>query len=376
MAAVALLASACGGHGADAVPTRTRGPYLQLVTSRSATVVWDTSAPAPCTVRVAAAGAEPRSVVGRTATICVVALDGLTPGTAYAYTVEAGPAAVAAPATFRTDDPARTTFSFAVVGDSGSGSPDQRAVAERMLAAQPDFVLSTGDMVYENGAAADFDGEFFAPYRELLARVVFWPVLGNHDVRTAHGAPWREAFVTPANNPAHEEGYYSFDWGTAHVVVLDSNADASPGSPQGDFLDHDLSATSARWTFVAFHHAIYSTGTKHGSKLDLRAAIVPVLDRHRVDVVFNGHNHIYERTKPLRADAVVEPGAGTVYVTTGGGGKELQGVGPPAEWTAHSERAFHFTRVAVDGDEIRLQMVRADGSVGDDVAWRKASADR
>src|SRR5436309_81680 len=79
-----------------------------------------------------------------------------------------------------------------------------------------------------------------------------WPCLGNHDVVTAGGQPWRDAFYPPANNPAGTENYYSFDFGNAHVAVIDSNASTSPSGAQYRWLDDDLVASTARWKFVAF----------------------------------------------------------------------------------------------------------------------------
>ena len=365
-----LVVAACGAASA---PRLTRGPYLQILTASSVTVVWNTDEPAACAVRVRSPAGDARVVTGPIAAVCAVALGDLAPGTTYGYVPLAGETALDGESTFHTDDPARA-FTFLVVGDSGSGSQEQLALRDRMLASPPDFVLSTGDMVYESGAAEDFDRDFFVPYRDLVRRVVFWPVLGNHDFKTERGQPWRDAFWTPADNPAHDEGYYSFDYGNAHVVVLDSNAPTAPGSPQYAFLDAQLGRTKARWKLVAFHHAIYSSGSKHGSALKIRANLVPLFDRHHVDLVFNGHNHIYERTKPLRADAVVAPGDGTTYVTTGGGGKTLQGLGPLHDFTAYAEVAYHFTRVAIDGDRLALEMVRVDGTVGDTFRVAKDAA--
>ncbi len=256
-----------------------------------------------------------------------------------------------------------------MLGDSGDGGTAQLRVRDRLLATPADFILHTGDMVYQNGAAEDFDRTYFAPYRALLRRLVLWPCLGNHDVRTADGAPWLEAFHTPANNPAGKEHYYSFDFGTAHVAVLDSNRSTSPGSAQHLFLDQDLGASTALWKFVAFHHSIYSSGN-HGSDLQIRANLVPLFDKHGVDVVLMGHDHHYERTLPLRADLVVEPGLGTAYITTGGGGAELYPVGANT-FTAYAESAFHYTRVAVDGGTLLAQMIRDDGTIGDSLTLVK-----
>jgi len=97
---------------------------------------------------------------------------------------------------------------------------------------------------------------------------------------------------------------------------------------------------------VAFHDTIYSSGS-HGSDLTVRANLVPLFDKYGVDMVFMGDDHDYERTKPQRNNVVVQPGAGTVYVTTGGGGDQLRPVGS-STFTAYAESAFHFTRVTVN----------------------------
>jgi hypothetical protein len=242
-----------------------------------------------------------------------------------------------------------------------------------MVATPADFILHTGDMVYDRGEAVRFDPAVFAPYAPLLRRVVLWPCLGNHDVRTDLGKPWLDVFYTPANNPEHDETYYSFRFGNALFVVLNSNAPLAPGSHQYRFLDGALSATDATWRFVAFHHTIYSNG-HHGSRTDIRDALVPVFDRQRVDAVFMGHDHDYERTVPLRGGQRVEPGTGTIYVTTGGGGQTLRKVGSSA-FTADAEEVFHFVRVAVDGRSLQLQMVRQDGTIGDEMRVAKSPGD-
>jgi len=363
LVALAVLAASTA-HAAKVV----RGPYLQLVGAHAATVVWKTDTPAACAVELHGPDGASRRVTGGHGKRCAVAVDDLAPGAAYEYVPLADGAALTGTSQFRTDDPA-APFAFLVLGDSGCGCEMQRAVAARMEATPADFLLHTGDMVYEEGAAADFDAKLFAPYAMLLRRLDLWPTLGNHDIRTSDGTPWRHAFRTPANNPDHDAGYYSFDHGNAHVVVLNSSADTRPGSRQRAFLDADLGASHATWKFVVFHHTIYSSGY-HGSNLKLRANLLPVLDSHAVDVVFMGHDHDYERTLPLRANAQVAPGAGTVYVTTGGGGDALRPVGT-SPFTARAEATFHFVRVAIDGKKLTATMLRADGTVGDELTLEK-----
>ena len=349
----------------------TRGPYLQLVTGNSAMVVWRTHDSAPCSLGIGPVGGARRTIDGATGTTCAIAVDGLLPGTTYAYVTLAGGDLLGSEATFRTDDPS-APFSFVAIGDHGDNiSSSQAAVRDRMIALNPDFIVSVGDMIYSDGAAADFDPKFFTPYASLLRRVVFWPCLGNHDVRSSGGDPWRDAFYTPANNAAANEGYYSFDQGNAHFVVIDSNRSTSPGSSLHTFLDQDLAASHAAWKFVSFHHTIYSSGT-HGSATGIRDDLRPLFDEYAVDIVFMGHDHDYERTVPLRDDKEVSPGEGTIYITTGGGGASLRTAGR-SDFTAYAESEFHVTDVTVNGGMLRSEMVRSDGVVRDAVVLSKGS---
>ncbi|MCC6847331.1 MAG: metallophosphoesterase family protein [Deltaproteobacteria bacterium] len=357
---------------AGAGPTLTRGPYLQRLTPQSVTVVWRTDAAAACSLAIRGEGEPSRIVEGATGVSCAVEVGGLRPATEYRYAPRADGVGLGDESSFRTDGP-RTRFTFLVLGDSGCGCPAQLAVRDRMLASPADFLLHTGDMIYRKILRPeDFDRLLFGPYRELMRRLVLWPCLGNHDRERDDGAIWREVFVTPANNRDGVEDYYSFDYGNAHVVVLDSNAPTGRKSAQRRFLDRDLADSTAPWKFVVLHHTLYSSGG-HGSATRLRRNLVPLFDRHRVTAVFMGHDHDYERTLPLRDGAVVAPGAGTVYVTTGGGGKSIRPVGTSG-FTAFSESAFHFTRVTVADDTVVIEMVRADGLVRDRVAVPRRSS--
>jgi len=342
----------------------TRGPYLQLLTTHSVTVAWNTDVASACSLTIRALDGPGATIAGDTGTVCAIAVDGLVPGGRYAYVPNADGVPLGTESVFHADDPS-APFTMLVLGDSGVPGPSQTAVRDRMLATPADVIVHTGDIIYPDGAAVDFDPAFFAPYADLIRQLVLWPCLGNHDFAAAAGQPWRDAFHTPANNPAGSENYYSFDVGNAHIVVLNSNERTVPGSLQYTFLDHDLASTSARWKLVFFHHTIYSSGTTHGSNLVIRANLVPLFDAHAVDMVLMGHEHNYERTLPLRANQVVAPGAGTVYVTTGGGGKNLYPFGPLSHFTAHAESVHHFVRIAVDGDSLTEEMIDVDGTVGD-----------
>ena len=120
-------------------------------------------------------------------------------------------------------------------------------------------------------------------------------------------------------------------------------------------MERDLVATSRPWKFVFFHRPVYSS-SKHGSDVEIREDLEQIFDRYRVNAVFSGHDHDYERTAPIE---------GVTYVVTGGGGgKELYPAGT-SEWTAFSGSTYHATRVDVDGYHLSLEAIEPDDTVMD-----------
>ena len=127
-----------------------------------------------------------------------------------------------------------------------------------------------------------------------------------------------------------------------------------------------LSSAGDRWKVVFFHEPIYTHG-KHEEAVRVRETILAILDRRHVNLVLCGHDHLYERTHPLRAGRIVEPGEGTVYVTTGAGGAGLYQVRPrPPDYLAGWEDTLHgFTVVDVSADILHVRQV-AGGRYIDD----------
>jgi acid phosphatase type 7 len=332
-----------------------RDQYVQNVSVRSAVIAWMSEEPGAGFVEYGETpelGQERGD--GRTGKRHAVTLSGLRPGSRYYYRV----AGAQKTASFRTapDEPG-SGFTFAVVGDSGTGSKAQRAVAGLLERMQPDLILHTGDVVYPKGDDADYDPKFFAPYRRIVGSVPVFPSLGNHDVETKNGAPYLENFHLPRNDPESKGRYYSFDWGNAHFVALDSELyydDGGDPERQKAWLERDLGETRQLWKFVFFHRPPYSS-SEHGSDLVVREDLEPILARHGVDLVFSGHDHDYERTVRIK---------GVTYVVTGGGGKDLYEAGE-SEWTAFSRSAHHAVRVRIDGNRLRLEAIEPNGAVVD-----------
>jgi hypothetical protein len=186
---------------------------------------------------------------------------------------------------------------FIAFGDAGRGDTAQWELARAMSAHHwnqfYDTALLLGDNIYPDGEWEDTRAKFEAPYSELLKRgVTFQAVLGNHDVKKG-----REAQINYPRFNMGGRSYYSFTKGDGLVefFALDSNYF---DIRQRRWVEEALQASQAKWKVAFFHHPMYSSAERHGSRLDLRAELEPLLVRHGVDAVLTGHDHIYERTRP------------------------------------------------------------------------------
>jgi predicted phosphodiesterase len=269
-----------------------------------------------------------------------------------------------------------TSVKFAVIGDSGRGTPEQHAVAEQMVRYRErfrfEFVLMVGDNIYEGPASPeDYRLKFEEPYRNLLgASVQFFAVLGNHDDP-------RQVSYTPFNMKG--ERYYSFappeDPLTrlatrVEFFGLDStNLDAA----QLAWLDERLAASSAEWKIVFLHHPLYTSGRYRNASRAHRWALEPLLVRRGVDAVFSGHEHLYQRSHLQQ---------GVLYFVSGGAGSLRPGDGTPAPFVARTfDDDYHFMLVEIVADRLHFQAIARSGDTIDAGVLRRVrsspgSADR
>jgi 3',5'-cyclic AMP phosphodiesterase CpdA len=337
-----------------------RDPYVQSISASSAIIAWVSEKPDVGSVEYGETmGFGRRETDPHVGRRHAVTLSDLAPGSTYYYRVAEADGAKTMIGRFRTapegDD---SSLTFAVIGDSGNGRKSQMAVAGLLESLSPDLILHTGDVVYPKGEDRHYDRRFFEPYRKLIKEVPVFPVLGNHDVEKANGAAYLENFHPPRNNPQDTGRYYSFDWGNIHFVALNSELyyEDGGGSPeeQKTWLELDLRETHRFWKIAFLHRPLYSS-SNHGSDEKIRKDLEPVFVRYKVDVVFSGHDHNYERTAPIE---------GVTYVVSGGGGKMLYRAGR-SKWTAFSRSTHHAVFVHVDGDRLSLEAVETDGAVMD-----------
>jgi hypothetical protein len=292
------------------------------------------------------------------------ALTSLTPATTYYYVVghqgfdpPAGGLLQAYIASFTTAPESTVPFRFTAFGDQGS-SYDSIGTANLVLAQEPAFHLHAGDISYaENGGDGlvtdPYDprvwDSFFTTVEGTAAQIPWMFSLGNHEMEPWYSPNGYGADVDrmdfPGNGPSVSPGTYYFTYGNVAIISLDPN-DVSYEIPanfgytdgaQTTWLGQTLAAlrqdAGIAFIVVFFHHCAYCTCVVHGCEGGVQQFWTPLFDQYEVDLVINGHNHIYERTDPIRAGSpttsapigsTVHPATdGTTYVTAGGAGKSL-----------------------------------------------------
>jgi hypothetical protein len=259
--------------------------------------------------------------------------------------------AAAADAPGETQPPrAKDSLRFAVIGDSGTGGRAQYEVGARLggsLEVFPyELVLMLGDNIYGSERPQDFVLKFEKPYQAILGRKIpFYASLGNHDDPN-------QRFYEPFNMNGRR--FYSFERKGVKFFALDSNY---MDKDQQDWLARELSTSRERWKIAFFHHPLYSSGERHGSEVDLRAIVEPLFVKHRVSVVFAGHEHFYERLKPQQ---------GIHYFTSGAAAKLRAGnirVGPLTEKGFDTD--FSFMLIEIDGERMHFQSLSRRGRLVD-----------
>jgi Predicted phosphohydrolases len=301
----------------------------------------------PLASRRVAVGGVPAHTVVR------AVLDGLEPGLNFDYRVLKGgkpvfTARALAPKTADGSDDG--AFRFVAFGDCAEGTPGQKRVAHQTFLAKPDFVLVTGDIVYDRGRASEYRSRFFPIYNAdtaepkigapLLRSTLFVGISGNHDLTYANLGRWPDGLAyyyywsQPLNGPALTPGgrftppvrgsegakaalakasgeayprgaTFSFDYGNAHFTVLDSNYYMDWTNPElRAWLEKDLAgAQNAAWRFVGLHVPPFHSSRKHQEEQWMRV-LSDLFEKYRVDLVISGHVHNYQRTFPMQFQAI------------------------------------------------------------------------
>ncbi len=333
-------------------------------------------------------------------------------------------------------------YRFVAFGDCGAGTPQEKAVAYQTYRADPSFVMITGDIVYDRGRISEYREKFWPVYNAeeaspsiggpLCRSTLFIAAPGNHDIGTRDLEKYPDGLAyflywdQPRNGPLELEGgplvpllkgpelnkalfikaaagkypriaNFSFDYGNAHWTVLDSNPYVNWTNPElRSWVEQDLAAAQAMtWKFVAYHHPGFNSAKSHAGDQQMRL-LADVFEKGRVDVVFSGHVHNYQRSdpirfvaerdrqgKPVRIDNRV-PGRwvldksfngrtrtkpeGIIYLITGSGGNHLynpEQQDDPATWQSFTVKfvsKIHSLTIAdVNGSNLTVRQVSLDG---------------
>lgn len=363
-----------------------RGPYLQRPSDTALTVLWTTSSPSLGSVAyrrsdgagqprkesaAIAEGERPRSwtIAGETGANDShrVVLRDLSPGIVYEYRILGDGNGVSPTFRFRAPRcPADHTLAFGVVGDTTGGAVPS-AIAGRLAGEGVDLVLHAGDVVYPDGRREDYDSNFFGPFAPLLAAAPMMPILGDHDIRTENGAPFFEAFDLPSNGLTADPRFYSFRQGDAEFFCLDAeSSEFGEDSVQYRWLERGLAASTAVWKFVTLFEPPFTSGN---SNVVEQLVLSPLFEQYGVDLVFSGHEHLYERTFPIRLSG--PPGAPVVYVVEGGGGASVSTFDPES-FSAFLAAVHGYVTVRIQDGSLTLEAHDIGGAVIDSMNLSKA----
>ena len=363
-----LFLAACTGQAPEPpAPTPPERLFLQQVTDNSAVIKWRGDARQLCLVESPGnnkcflgelTGGYHREVL----------ITGLEPETEYRYRLDnhAGTDYRFRTAPPKGELPESGSINLWILGDSGTAGPEDtdkmhggRAEARAVMAGyetftglfpqkSADLILMLGDNAYLEGTDREWQRAVFDLYLPMIYQAAIWPTIGNHEMgaqtaqyqgrtvtypgissspdpdsyitlddRTPRRMPYLDIFSLPTRGeaggvPSGTEQYYSFDYGTLHVVSLDSQLSARDPAERAAmkrWLESDLQSNTQSWTVVIFHHPPYSKSSHDSDSgavarlggidvpmVDLRREFTGVFENYGVDMVYSGHSHAYERS--------------------------------------------------------------------------------
>ncbi|MFT4705894.1 MAG: hypothetical protein ACI81R_003609 [Bradymonadia bacterium] len=348
-------------------PTITAPPYLMWVTPDAVSVRWETADALVGTIEVFRGDEATQLAETSAGTTHELRVEGLEAATRYEYRItwdggstERWSFRTALPTT--SDDP----YTFVIWGDNQNGPENFATITPIMAALAPDFGVSTGDCV-QNGTRVEYRSQLFGPLAPFGRHVPFLIGAGNHERYSDSGAALFDEYMSQPG----DEHCFGWSYGSLFLMFIDTELRVEEGEAQRQCITDALSseeALSATFRGAVFHKPprveFWEGGTPSYSGANaspwVRTELEPLLESLDVDVVFNGHNHLYAHTP--------ETDGGITWITTGGAGGALDRileeirVGTwPQMTTQHDE--FHFLYARVAGDTMTIEARRPDGSV-------------
>lgn len=383
-------------------------------------------------------GIEPHRVYSAT-------VKGYKAGQTIDYTLE-GDGNVLFKGSFMAPKSEKQPYTFAVFGDCGCASPEEAEISYQTSLTKPDLLLLTGDLVYSRGLATEYRKNFYPFYTaEVASPKNGSPVLcntltaaapGNHDILNrdldAHGDALAYFYYwsQPLNGPLTDNGNkstptlrgaddrqkaflvsagpnyprmanFSFDYGNAHITSLDANSYVNWQDPAlRQWLKDDIAKGAKKtWRFVMFHQPGFHSSANHQEEKQMRQ-VADIFEEGKVDVVFAGHVHNYQRSFPIQVGPKAGASAeelrkddwpvdksydgmknthpkGVVYIVDGAGGNSLYNTelnGKPELWKPYQAQYlsdWNFSIVKVDGKHFLLRQIDREGKEVDRISIDK-----
>jgi acid phosphatase type 7 len=341
-------------------------PYLQAGSTTSMSIMCETNHPSQMLVEYGRQVPLTERIVSKSnARINRVNLNNLEPGMQYFYRVTCSAGTGTIPVTsellsLQTDRGPTQAWSFGIIGDTQRNPEITRKCAEGIYSHRPNMVIHCGDVVDDGYAKNQWIKDLFEPMAKLNGRVPLFPTIGNHE-KNSHW--YYDYFHLP-----EPEYYYTFTYGNAQFFMIDSNKSLKPDSEQYVWLEKQLKQSKATWKFTCHHHPCFSSDENdYGDHVkgeykrpatwgDPNAQqLVPLYEKYGIDIAFNGHVHIYERTWPIMQMAINQQ-RGVRYITSGGGGGGLEDAAPQRTWFMHHfKRAYHYCTATIHDRTIQFK---------------------
>jgi PKD repeat protein len=257
------------------------------------------------------------------------------------------------------DPPGPGDVTFVGAGDIASCTEDGDEATARVLDGIAGTVFALGDNAYESGLASEFAQCYDPTWGRHKARTR--PAIGNHEYFGSPDASgYFDYFGAAAGEPG--KGYYSYDLGAWHIVVLNSNIGRAAGTTQEQWLRADLASHPQKCTLAYFHHPRFSSGIEHGND-PTQDGLWRALYAGGVEVVLNGHEHNYERFAPQTPDAIADPNNGIREFVVGTGGRTGYGTGAPmANSEVRASGIFGVLKMTLRAESYSWEFMSASGS--------------
>jgi|GEM_PF-1283568 len=342
-------------------------PYLQYATPTSIIIKWETVNRVTGSVTFSEDDSFSNSKAESSpAKIHEIKLEGLTPATQYYYKVSYSNTTLEMASFTTAPIPGTRHWRIVAYGDNRTYPETHKRIANQILKLDPSMIIHSGDLVSDGNSYEQWKNEYFDPMKGLAENITVFPSLGNHERNSPH---YYEYMSVPDENG---ESYYSFDYGNAHFIALNSNDGEEPfgiNSEQTQWLMKDLKEhASAEWKIVFFHHPLFRCHPRRGIEPQ-RWVWQEIFDEYGVDLVVNGHDHYYQRTYAI-GNYQGKPSRGVYHIISGGGGANNYPIIPKIH-AANRRSVHHLTVMDFQGDRIVGRAIDDQGNVFDAFVFDK-----